>query len=225
MSILTPVHKTLLVTSFFAATAACGAADTGVESEDSELTAFRSSVDLRGQLALEAQTLRYAEDARPFESLAIDISRTPGKSEYVGYTFTGQKGDSILLAAQKTSQTVTRDTCDEVVRIWLLNSKNQVVKSGTKKCYAEPEVPGLQSRSDIMRYSLPKADTYKVVVAVLPSEAAYPSAPIRTQPWQWLHLDMFRSAKADLGGAGSRCQDGLDMLCQDSLRCERARCK
>lgn len=219
--------RTLFVAaSLCAASAACGAADSPeIESDESDLTAFRSTLDQRGELPLEARRIRYPEDARPYESLNTNVSRTRGSSEYVAYSFKGAKGDSVLLAAQKTSATTTNGNCDESVRLWLLNSKNQVVRTGSKKCYQEPEVPGLQSRSDIMRYSLPKADTYKVVIAVLPSETAPANAPIRTQPWKWVNVDIFRSAKADLGAAGSRCEDGLDMLCQSQLRCDRARCK
>ncbi len=216
----------LLSFAMFSAACATSSTEEGAESEDSELgEAFRSPLDDRGALPLEAKAIRYPDDPRPFENALFGLSQTPGESRYVAYRFDARQGDGLLLAASKTSTTTTNGECDEALRIWLLDSKKRVVRAGTQKCEGEYEVPGIQTKSAILRHYLEESGNYTLVVAVLPSRTAPESAPIRTQPWKWVGVEVIRSHEEHQGGLQSRCQDGVDVLCSAALRCERARCK
>jgi hypothetical protein len=215
--------------SFFVLVACSGEAADPIDSTDvqaSELNeVFRSPLHDLGQLPLDRRAIHYAEDPRPFDEAMISVSQTPGESRYVAYRLEAKQGDGLLLAAQKTTATETSGSCDEVVRIWLLDARNVVVRTGSQICESEYEVPGLQSKSNILRHYFANSGTYKIVAAVLPARAAASHAPIRTQPWRFLSLHGVRSHEENQGAQQSRCEDGIDILCRSDLRCERARCK
>lgn len=199
-------------------------AEEDVASEEADLQAFRSTLEDRGALPLQAATIDYPEDARPFEEADLDLSQTVGGSKYVSYSFNAKAGDGLLLASRKTNHGMGSD-CTAMVRLWLLDSDNRVVKTGNKICESEFEEPGMQSKSNILRHYLAKSGTYKVVVAVLPGKTASANDPVRSEPWKFVNLRMVRTHKVDQGALRARCQDGIDVFCSDSLRCERARCK
>lgn len=186
---------------------------------------FRSTLQDLGAIPLEQKTIHYAEDPRPFEDAFLGVSQTEGESRYVAYELEALKGDGLLLSAHKTSATETSGSCDEVVRLWLLDSSKRVVRTGTQSCEYVYEEPGLTTKSNILRHYVEKDETFKIVVAVLPARNAATQAPIRTQPWKWVSLDVIRSHEENQGGLQSRCQDGADVLCKPELKCERARCK
>jgi hypothetical protein len=207
-------------------TPACAVESQDDASEESELgRAFRSPLHDRGALPFESKSIHYPEDARPYERATLGVAQTAGESRYVAYHFDAEKGDGLLLSAGKTTESETNGECDDVVRLWLLDSNERIVRTGSYRCEAEYEEPGLQSRSQILRHYLTKGGSYTLVVAVLPARSARPSAPIHTQPWKWVSLDVVRTHKEDQGEDQARCQDGIDIYCRPALRCERARCK
>jgi hypothetical protein len=210
-------------------TACAGAEDSALgeemDADEAALTAFRSNVDNRGTVPLVATKIAYPEDARPYETANVALSQTSGKSKYIAYSLRAKKGDGLLLSAYKQTDSTRAGECEEIVRMWLLDSQNRIVKTGTKKCYSEYEEPGLRSKSDTLRYYVENDDTYKVVVTVLPARSAPAYADIRKNPWKWVSLDVIRTKAANQGELGSRCENGTDILCQSTLRCERARCK
>lgn len=208
--------------------AACAveADDAALAAQEAELgDVFRSELFDLGALPLEARKISYPEDARPFDDARPSVSQRPGESRYVSYTIDAKKGDGLLFAANKTSATETSGSCDEIVRVWLLDENRRIVRAGSSSCASEYEVPGLQSSSKILRHYFESAGSYRLVVAVLPASGAAATAPIRTQPWKFVALDVVRSHEENQGAAQSRCQDGTDILCRAELRCERARCK
>lgn len=212
----------------FAFPLACGGETSEEETDSQEAEigeAFRSKVEDRGALALEDRKVPYKEDARPYETADLGVKQTPGGSRYVGYTLKVEKGDGLLLAAQKGSETTPDAGCDDVVRLWILDSKNRVVRTGTQYCESEYEVPDVQSKSKITRHYFDSAGMYKIVLAVLPGRGVPANSPSRKAPWGYVSLDVIRSHEADQGEAGSRCTNGVDILCQSTLKCERARCK
>jgi hypothetical protein len=218
----TPLVMCLVASMAFACAAQTDEApeDEGVDYAD--LTTFRSALDNRGALPFEDQRIAYPEDARPFRQAYLGLAQTPGKSKYVAYEFRAGEGDGVLVDAFGGAAYTRSGGCDRVVRLWLLDGRNRVVRSGTVRCSNDRE-EGLETRSDILRFHLPARDTYKLVVTVLPGRDAEPSA--RRDPWNRVVLFVTAAAKADLGTRGARCQDGIDAFCEPSLRCERARCK
>jgi hypothetical protein len=214
----------LLVLPIVPASAGCAAAtEEDVESDEAEISqVFRSALEDRGRVPLEAKEIHYPEDARPFERARMSVAQTPGGSRYVAYSFKARKGDGLLLAAQ-TSDSFT--SCNSVARLWLLDADNRVVKTGTRQCVAERDVPRPQSKSNILRHYLEKGGAYKLVVAVLPARDAAADDPVRTEPWTRLSVEMVRTHAEDQGASRARCQDGIDVFCDPALRCERARCK
>jgi hypothetical protein len=225
-----PMKCTLLNAAMFCAlSVACAGTSTTVDEnfdeEEAALTAFRSNLDDRGALPFVARKIHYPEDPRPFEGADVSLAQTAGRSKYVSHSFRAKKGDGLLISAHKQTDSTGAGDCEEIVRMWLLDSQNRVVKTGTKKCYSEYEEPGLRSQSDALRYYVESDDTYKIVVTVLASPSAHANADIRKSPWKWTSLDVIRSTKANQGAPNSRCEGGTDILCQSSLRCERARCK
>lgn len=216
----------ILLLSILSAACAAESHDESVEAAEAELgQSFRSQLHDLGALPFESRNIHYAEDARPFEEANVSLSQAAGESRYVAYQFDALKGDGLLIAAGKTTASETNGECDEVVRTWLLDSAKRVVRTGTYGCEAEHEVPGLQTKSNILRHYLAKSGSYTLVVAVLPSQHAPSHAAIRTEPWKWVRLDVIRTHKEDQGAAQARCENGVDIYCKPELRCERARCK
>jgi hypothetical protein len=223
---LVPTVICLVPTVIFAAACAGEPVDESTGAQDSALgEVFRSPLHELGALPLEPTAIRYPEDPRPFEQAYFGVSQTAGQSPYVAYRFDARKGDGVLLVAGKTSTTTTDGACDEVTRIWLLDQDHRVVRAGAQKCAGEYEVPGLQATSKILRHYVDEDGSYTLVVAVLPAKTAPAGAPIRTQPWQHVGIEVIRSHEENQGAPQSRCQDGVDILCRSELRCERARCK
>jgi hypothetical protein len=212
----------ILATLLLAACASGGEND-AIETEEAELNqVFRSAVQDRGPLAMSNETLKYPEDARPFRTFHDFTEPSAVSSRYVGYTLIAKKGDGLLFAAESAGEGANSE-CKSVVRTWIVDSSNRVVSTGTRACEQNPE-EGPQAKSKILRHYFDKSGTYRLIVSLVPASTASRVDAVRTSPWS-VWLDVVQSSKADQGKRDARCQDGVDILCEASLKCERARCK
>jgi hypothetical protein len=208
--------------SLFAACASNGES-AEVENDEAALNqVFRSAFVDRGPLAMSSDVLKYPEDARPFKTFHDRTEESAITSRYVAYTIDAKKGDGLLFAAE-TGGEGSSFGCKTVVRTWILDSSNRVVSTGNRSCEQNPE-EGPQAKSKTLRHYFAKGGTYRLVISVVPSSNAAKFDTVRTDPWS-VWLDVVQSSAANQGKLGARCQDGIDILCDTSLSCERARCK
>ncbi|MFO0737530.1 MAG: hypothetical protein U0270_16680 [Labilithrix sp.] len=84
-----------LLASLFVTACSADVPDEATVAQEGELGQVFIGADDRGALPLEARTIHYAEDARPFEAASFGTSQTAGGSRYVAYHFDAKKGDGL----------------------------------------------------------------------------------------------------------------------------------